>query len=103
ARAPAAGLGRLGNAHEAGAGHLEATELVRRADAVLDGAEDPVLAVAVALELEHAVDQVLEDTRARDGAVLRDVAHQEDGDAVLLGDTQKPAGGLADLRNRAGR
>src|SRR5439155_1264747 len=48
-------LRRFGHAHESGAGHLEDPELVRRAEPVLDRAQDPVLAVAVALELEHAV------------------------------------------------
>ena len=42
-----------------------------------DGAQDAVRAVAVALELEHAVDEVLEHARAGDGAVLRHVADEE--------------------------
>ena len=44
-------LGRVGDADEARGGHLEDAELVRRAEAVLHGAQDPVRAVAVALEL----------------------------------------------------
>ena len=39
-----------------------------------------MLAIAVALELEDAVDQMLEDARPGDGAVLRDVTDEEDGD-----------------------
>ena len=57
--------------------------------------------VAVALELEHAVDEVLEHARAGDGAVLGHVADEDRGDAVLLRDAQQPARGLADLADRA--
>ena len=80
---------RIGHADEPVAGHLEDAELVRRAEAVLHGAQDPVRAIAVALELEHAVDQVLEHARARDGALLRDVADEDRGDALLLRDAQE--------------
>src|SRR5215218_4079844 len=51
---------RVRDSHEAGAGHLEDAELVRGAEAVLRGAQHTVLVVAVALELEDAVDEVLE-------------------------------------------
>ena len=75
-------LRRVGDADEARAGHLEDAELVRRAEAVLRRAQDAVGAVAVALELEHAVDEVLEHARARDGAVLRHVADEDRRDAA---------------------
>ena len=86
-----------------GRGHLEDAELVRRAEAVLDGAQDAVRAVAVALEVEDAVDEVLEHARARDGALLRHVADEEGRDALLLGDAEEAAGRLAHLADRAGR
>ena len=72
------------DALEPGAGHLEDAELVRRAEAVLRGAQHAVRVVAVALELEHAVDEVLEHARAGDRAVLRHVADEEERDAGLL-------------------
>ena len=100
---PAEELGRIGDADEPLAGHLEDADLVRRAEAVLRRAQDAVRVVAVALELEHAVDEVLEHARAGDGAVLRHVADEDRGDAVLLGDSQEPAGRLAHLADRAGR
>ena len=78
-------------------------ELVRRAEAVLRRAQDAVGVVAVALELEHAVDEVLEHARAGDGAVLRHVTDEERRDAGLLRDPQEPRRGLANLRDRAGR
>src|SRR4029450_13737692 len=65
------------HALEPSAGHLEDAQLVRRAEAVLDGTQDAMRVVAIALELEHAVDQVLEDARAGDGAVLGDVTDEK--------------------------
>jgi len=62
-----------------------------------------MLVVAVALELEHAVDEVLEHTGAGDRAVLRHVADQDRGDAVLLGHAQQTARGLAHLADGPGR
>ncbi len=82
-------LGGIGDADEAGRRHLEDAELVRRAEAVLHRAQDAVRAVAVALELEHAVDEVLEDARPGDRALLRHVADEEGGDPLLLGDAEK--------------
>ena len=58
-------------------GHLEHAELVRRAESVLRRAQHAVCVVAVALELKHAVDEVLEHARAGDRTVLRDVPDEE--------------------------
>ncbi len=96
-------LGGLGDADEPGAGHLEDAELVRRAEAVLGRAQDAVLVVAVSFELEHAVDEMLQHARARDRAVLRHVADEEDRDPCLLGYPQQPRGRLPHLRHRARR
>ena len=57
--------------------------------------------VPVALELEHTVDQMLEDTRSGDRSVLRHVADQEQRDAGLLPDAQQSSGGLPHLRDGA--
>ena len=54
-------LGRIGHADEPRRGHLEDAELVRRAEAVLRRTQDAMLVVAVTFELQHAVDEVLED------------------------------------------
>ena len=59
--------------------------------------------VAVALELEHAVDQVLEHARAGDRAVLGHMADEDGRDPGLLRHAQQPPGRLAHLRDRAGR
>ena len=58
-------------------------------------------AIAVALELEDAVDEVLEHARARDDTLLRHVTHEERGDALLLRHAEKPAGCLTHLSDRA--
>ena len=59
--------------------------------------------VAVAFELQHAVDEVLEDARPRDGPVLRDVADEDGRDARFLRHAQEPRRRLAHLRHRPGR
>src|SRR5258707_899093 len=48
-------LRRVGHADKADARHLEDADLVGRAEAVLDGAQNAVRAITVALELQHAV------------------------------------------------
>ena len=59
--------------------------------------------VAVALELQHAVDEMLEHARPGDRAVLGDVPDEERRDAGLLRDPQQPRRRLAHLRDRARR
>ena len=56
------------------ADEVEAADLVDRAEAVLHRPDHPEPGVAVALEVEHHVDDVLEHPRAGDRAVLGDVA-----------------------------
>ena len=95
-------LRRVGHADETGGRHLEDAELVRRAEPILRRPQDAVLVVAVAFELQDAVDEVLEDARAGDRAVLRDVADEHRGHRRLLRDAEQPACRLAHLRDRAG-
>ena len=56
----------------------------------------------VALELEHHVDQVLQDARAGDLAVLGDVADQYGGDVALFRDRDQGRGDRPDLGHPAG-
>ena len=83
-------LGGIGDADEAGPGHLEHAELVRGAEPVLDRPQDPVGVVPVALELEHAVDEMLEHARPCDRAVLRHVPDEDRRNALLLGHAKQP-------------
>src|SRR6185436_8439457 len=92
----------LRNADEPGSRHLENPELVRRAEAVLRRAQDAVRLVTIALELEHAVDEMLEHAWAGDRAVLGHVADEERRHVRLLGHTQQARSGLANLGDGAG-
>ena len=80
---PRAGVEHL---DEAAVAHLEDADVVRRAEAVLQRAQRPVRALALALELQHAVDEVLEHPRAGERALLRDVPDEQDGGPAALGD-----------------
>ena len=83
--------------------HLEDADLVGRAEAVLERAQRAVGALALALEREHAVDEVLEHARSGERALLRHVADEQRGDAALLRHSHQPPGDLPHLRHRAGR
>ena len=88
ARNAADGFGDLG---EPALAHLEDAHLVGRAEAVLDGAQHAQRVRAVALEVEHRVDQVLEHARAGERALLGDVADEEARDAARLGVRRRAA------------
>ena len=94
---------RIGDVAEAAVRHLEHADLVGRAEAVLDRAQDAELMAALALEIEDGVDHVLEHARARDRPILGDVADQEHGDAAPLGEFDQRLRRGAHLRDRAGR
>ena len=68
--APDAGLAlgekqgrRIGHLDQAALGHLEHADLVGRAEPVLDRAQDAELMAALAFEVDHGVDHVLEHAR----------------------------------------
>ena len=64
--------------------HLEDADLARRPEAVLDRGQDPQRVVAVPVEGEHRVDEVLHGAGAGQVAVLGHVPHQEQRDAARL-------------------
>ena len=94
---------RVGDLDQPAAGHLEHAGLVGRAEAVLERAQRAVRALALALELQHAVDEVLEHARAGQRALLGDVADEQHGDVARLGEPRDAVGDLAHLADRAGR
>ena len=108
---PGTGLGALGeqrrrrraHADEPALAHLEDADLARRAEAVLHGAHDAERVVAVALEVQHRVDHVLEHARPGDRTVLGDVTDDERRDAEVLGDAHQPRRARAHLADAAGR
>ena len=68
---------RIGHRLQAVLLHLEDADLVGRAEAVLHRAQDAEGVAAVALEVEHGVDHVLEHARPGEGAFLGDVADEQ--------------------------
>ena len=83
--------------------HFEDADLVSRPEAVLHGAEDTELVAALALEIEHGIDHVLDHARARDGAFLGDVADKDQRRAGLLRPAHQLLRAGPHLRDRAGR
>ena len=88
---------------QAGLGHLEDADLVGRAEPVLRRPQEPQRGVALALEVDDGVDQVLERLRAGDRAVLGDVADEDHRDPVALREIHQPQRRLADLADAPGR
>ena len=84
------------------AGHLEAADLVGRAETVLDRADEPQRRVPVTLDVCHDVDEVLEEARACDRAVFGDVADDDDRHASCLGDADEGRRNFTDLARLAG-
>ncbi len=82
--------------------HFEHADLVGRSEPVLDTAQDPELVVAVALEVEHGVDEMLEDAGTGNCAFLGDMPDQDDRDAGGFGPVHDPGGRFADLTDAAG-
>ena len=80
---------RVADFDQAAALHLEHADFVGRPEAVLGAAQQAVLIEALAFEIQHGVDHVLEDLRAGDGAVFGDVADQETGVPVDLANCRK--------------
>ena len=95
-------LGRVGDLAQAVGGHLEHADLVGGAEAVLGGAQDAIGVAAVALEVEHRVDHVLDHLGTGDLAVLGDVADQQQRAALRLGVAHQRLRGGAHLADGAG-
>ena len=93
----------VGDLAQSGVAHLEDADLVGRAEAVLGRAEDPEGVEALALQVEHRVDDVLEHARPGDRALLGHVPDEEDRDVVALRDLEEARGALAELRDAASR
>ena len=82
--------------------HVEAAHLVGGAEAVLNRAQHADIRVLIALELADHVHQVLEQARARDGALLGHVAHEQGAHVAFLRGCNHGGGDLAHLGDTAG-
>ena len=92
---------RVGDLDEAPVLHLEHTDLVGRAKPVLGRPQQPQRRVALALQVDHRVDQVLERLGPGDRPVLGHVTDEDHGDPVTLGEIHQSQCRLADLADAA--
>src|SRR5437899_3709808 len=83
--------------------HLEHTDLIGGAEAILLAAQDAEAVVTLAFEVEHGVDDVLQHARPGDGALLVHVTDQEDRDVAALGEQHQASGAFPHLADAARR
>jgi hypothetical protein len=62
---------------EAGFFHLEDTDLVGRAESILNGSQNTKAVTALALKIKDSIDHVFEHPRTGDSPVFRYVANQK--------------------------
>ena len=67
----------IGDFRQAGFLHFEHADLVGRAEAIFHGAQNAKTVAALAFEVKHRIDHVLEQSGTGDGAVLGHVADQK--------------------------
>ncbi len=84
-------------------GHRKHPQFVDRAEAILDRANQTKRTSALALEVEHGVDHVLEHARAGQRAFFRHMPHQKQRRPGLLGKAHKARSGLTHLGHRTWR
>ena len=84
-------------------GHLQDGDLVGGAVAVLERTQEPQAAVALAVEREDRVDEMLECPRPGEAAVLGDLPDEQDRDAVLVREGTQRAAEPRDLPTEPGR
>ena len=91
----------VGDFGQTAATHLEDAYLGGGAETVFQGSEDAEAVIAVALELEDGIDDMLHDLGTGKGAVLGDMADEQHGDARGLGIVLELGGALTDLAHAA--
>ena len=91
-RSPEQQLVGVGHRGQPGVVHLEQPELAGGAEAVLGGAHRAQGVVAVPLDAEDGVDEVLQRARAGQGPLLGDVAHEHEGHPLELGQVHDEVG-----------
>lgn len=80
---------------DAALGHAEHADPVGGAKPVLDHPQQAQSPVAVALEVHHRVDRMLQHARAGQATVLGDVSHEDNRSAAAPGGSHKRVGGRA--------
>ena len=94
---------RVGHLDQAMIAHLEDADLVGGAKAVLDRAQDAELMPALALEIEHGIDHVLEHPRPGDDALFGHVADENQDETTPLRQPDQFLRRGADLTDCTGR
>jgi hypothetical protein len=92
---------RIANLLETRIRHREEGHLVHRAKAVLRGPQQAVATAGVAFEIQHRVDQMLQELRTGDAAILGHMADNEDRRPACLRKAHQRRGALAQLLGRA--
>ena len=82
-------------------GHGEDADLVDRAEAVLDGADQPKVGMRVALKVQHRVHHMLQYARPGQGTFFGHMADQHNGGAGGFGGARQMRGAFTHLRHRA--
>ena len=82
---------------EARFAHLKDPDLIDRTEAVLLCAEHAEVAVAIAFQEKHRINEMFQRLRPRDRRILIDVADEKHGRSGALGGPQEEPGDLADL------
>ena len=95
--------GGVDDLDEAALPHLEDADLAGRAEAVLERAQGPEGPLPLALEVQDAVDQVLERPRPGERPLLGHVPDQDQGDVEPLGGLEQRRGRLPHGADAAGR
>src|SRR5205823_5947840 len=93
---------RIRHLLETALAHGEHADLLGRAEAVLGGAQQAELLPAVAFQVQHGVNDMLQDPRSGNGTFFGDVPDQEDGNADLLGQPHESGSRLPNLGDAAG-
>ncbi len=95
-------LGRVGHFDHPVLAHFEHPHLRSSAKAVFHRAQQAVGLVAVAFQVDHRVNDMLEHARPGNNAFLGDMANDEYGHAGILRQVAQPAGAFAHLGHRPG-
>src|SRR5712692_2620000 len=93
---------RIGNRAKSPVGHREHAEFIDRSETILESADKPKALVRIAFEVQDRVYDVFHDARARDRALLGDVADEHHDRPAGLCVTRQVRHALAHLRDRAG-
>ena len=88
---------RIGHRLEAAVGHRKDTQLIDGAKPILHRPNHSKGRLRIAFEVEHRIDHVLEHSGACEGALLRDMADQEEAAARLFGPARELCSAFAHL------